>query len=62
VGQYRFADAQAIKHVECIWPKLDAVTDNAEFGRLLNQANAKSLTGQCKRYCRTAQTTPDDQD
>ena len=25
MGQYRFADAQAIKHVECIRPKLDAV-------------------------------------
>jgi hypothetical protein len=29
---------------------------------LLNQANAESLTGQRKRYCRAAQTTPDDQD
>jgi hypothetical protein len=46
--QYRFADAQAIKHVESIRPKLDAVGDNAEFWSLLNQANAKTLTGQSK--------------
>ena len=51
-----------IKHVECIWPKLNAVADNSEFWCLLNQTNAKSLTGQRERHCGAAQTTPHDQD
>ena len=58
--QYRFAEAQAIKHVECIRPKLNAVADNAEFWRLLDQANAETITRQRKRNCGATQAAPHD--
>ena len=49
---------KSIKHVECIRPKLNAVADNAEFWRLLNQANAETITRQRKRNCGAAQSHP----
>ena len=57
-----FTEAQAIKHMECIRPKLNAVADNAEFWRLLNQANAETIKRQSKRNCGAAQPAPHDQD
>ena len=60
--QYGFAEAQPIKHMECIRAKLNAIADNAEFWRLLDQANAETIKRQSKRNCGAPQPAPHDQD
>jgi hypothetical protein len=47
--QHCFADAQSVKHVERIGPKLNAVADDAELRCLFEQTNTETLARKRKR-------------
>jgi len=58
---HRVGDAESVEHREYVWAKLDAVADDAELRRLLDEPHAKTLAAKRQRDSRAAEPSADHQ-